>query len=483
MKSNYKIISAAVLILILFVMTKSSKLKIDIQGKHTWRQSVTALNIKNFTRYDFNIFNPRVAHYNINNCNIQRREFPLLQWIIAVVQKCTLEHIFIVRICILFISLISLVGIFKIGTLFWGKMYGILGLYVFSFFPVFYYHSINPIPDILALCFGIYFLFYYFKYIQTNKIHLFYISTVFLGLSSLCKLPFIIYAALPVFYFFLHFKKIDLRVNYIIAFMISLLPVILWYGSILHSWTDNRIQLGVFDQSVSMQMMCKFFMIQFYDTFPRSIFNYASSFLLVWSLYILQRKNVKSIFLLYIKLGTIITFFYFLFVLKHIREGHDYYQFPFLPFVCLIILFGVQELVKNSLYKKLIIIVFIAMPIFCFIETKDNWNIELSSFNEDLFIHRKALRDIVSPNERVIMLNDHSSFIMPYQIDKEGFIFMNDDLPFPWILHMIEESQVTHCYSDSRGIDTAVEFKKYVDDTLLQAGSVKVFRLKTPEQL
>jgi len=69
-------------------------------------------------------------------------------------------------------------------------------------------------------------------------------------------------------------------------------------------------------------------------------------------------------------------------------------------------------------------------------------------------------------------------YVFSYQIDKMGHIFSNDHLPIGWIDDMINRFKIKYMYSDSRKIDTSAAFQPYIDSLLIQAGSIKVFKLK-----
>ena len=69
----------------------------DIQGAHEWRQTETQTMIDNFAEKDMNILNPRVNNHG-NQSDIFRMEFPLMEWIYAVLFKIFGDHIIISRI-------------------------------------------------------------------------------------------------------------------------------------------------------------------------------------------------------------------------------------------------------------------------------------------------------------------------------------------------------------------------------------------------
>ncbi len=78
----------------------------------------------------------------------------------------------------------------------------------------------------------------------------------------------------------------------------------------------------------------------------------------------------------------------------------------------------------------------------------------------------------------VLFLNDPSLFVVPYLVDKQGYIFNNDDLPTLWVKDMIINHNINYMYSDSRLVDERADIQQLIDTTLLSVGSVKVFKFK-----
>jgi len=112
---------AASLILLSFVgmsfIQHTQFLDLEVQGIHSWRQSQTMWNIRNFVRHDNNICNPRINKFNGGKSNILRYEFPLMQWTIAQVQKAINEEIRVVRIMMFLMGLLTLFSF--MGTFIW----------------------------------------------------------------------------------------------------------------------------------------------------------------------------------------------------------------------------------------------------------------------------------------------------------------------------------------------------------------------------
>jgi hypothetical protein len=128
---------------------------LDLIGIHVWRQTETQTVINNFYRGDFNILNPHVNGL-ADTDQLHRMEFPLMQWIIALLYKIFGPHIAVTRLTIFTIGMCSVYGMFVFcSNIFNNKGLAALAAWCFNFSPVFYYYTVNPMPDNLALCGGV----------------------------------------------------------------------------------------------------------------------------------------------------------------------------------------------------------------------------------------------------------------------------------------------------------------------------------------
>ena len=115
--------------------------------------------------------------------------------------------------------------------------------------------------------------------------------------------------------------------------------------------------------------------------------------------------------------------------------------------------------------------------------THEMWSIEKTYFNPDVLLYSEELRDAVPDDEQCIILNDMSGYIFSYRIDKMGHVFDNDQLPLGWIKDMVQNYGIKYMYSDSKNINENIDFQKFIDETILVKGTVKVFKLKLPDSL
>ena len=179
----------------------------DIVSAHYWRQAQTQSTIINFYEEDMNILNPR-RNDRGNSDGIFRMEFPLMQWLVACTYKIFGNHFWICRIFMFFIGLLSVAGIHKfLAAVFNNDILALIGAWAFNFSPCFYFYTINPMPDNLALCCSIWGIAFFFAWYRKNHPVLLLLSGLLLSVGTLCKLPFIIYYIVPFSYFLIQINQ------------------------------------------------------------------------------------------------------------------------------------------------------------------------------------------------------------------------------------------------------------------------------------
>ena len=108
---------------------------------------------------------------------------------------------------------------------------------------------------------------------------------------------------------------------------------------------------------------------------------------------------------------------------------------------------------------------------------QDRWDIESPGFNISLLTYKQELRDAVPKDALCIAGNDESRRIFLYYIDKKGWTFSNDSLGPDRIEEMIEKG-ARFLYSDSRIVDEDPEIGPFLDQLILQSGTVRIYSLR-----
>jgi hypothetical protein len=97
--------------------------------------------------------------------------------------------------------------------------------------------------------------------------------------------------------------------------------------------------------------------------------------------------------------------------------------------------------------------------------------------------HYKEMRNLVADDEKCIMLNDDSASILPYLLNKEGYIFDKDGMQVIWMDDMIRNKDARYMYSNSRKIESDSLFPQFIDKMIWSKGNYNIYKLKDPKEL
>lgn len=482
MNKTLRNISLLSIVVISFLMHFNNFSK-DLMSIHVWRQTQTQSTIINFYEEDMNIFNPR-RNDRGDTDGLFRMEFPLMQWIVACGYKIFGNHLIISRVFMFIIGLLSVLGIYKLlDALFHNTILSVIGAWAFNFSPSFYYYTINPLPDNLALCCSIWGIALFFIWYTNNKLINLILSGLLLSIGVLCKLPFIIYYIIPFLYFvILIFKnginrKIIFQALGVLSF--AILPIA-WYIAVVPQWHGNVIVKGMLDNNETVSKLLDYLQHNLISTLPELLLNYGSLvFFLAGFYFLFKRKSYKDPRFALILALSIIVLIYYLFEANVIAKIHDYYLFPFYPLLFMLVAYGAFNLFisKTNFIRYFTIAILLLLPVICYLRMQVRWNPDSPGFNKDLLIHKAELQNGVPKDALVVAGNDGSHFVFFYYINKKGWGFDNDNLTSQMLKTMVEKG-AKYLYTDSRIIDNNKEIVCYLDKLILEKGTIKIYSLK-----
>ena len=454
----------------------------DLVSIHVWRQAQTQSTIINFYEGDMNIFNP-ARNERGSGDGIFRMEFPLMQWLVAAAYTVFGNHLIITRIFMFVIGLFTIAGIYNLlSALFKNEVIALIGAWTFNFSPSFFYYTINPLPDNLALCCSTWGLALFFIWTRSGKWHSLLFSGLLLAVGSLCKLPFILYFIAPIVWFSMELKRKTSRVLILKSLTINVfiaLPIA-WYLAVLPQWSSYGIVKGIFRSEVPLPTVLDYLLFNIVSTLPELLLNYGSLlFFLAGFWFMARNKSYKSpVFMVFALLGAGITG-YFLYEINMIANVHDYYLFPFMPLLFILVSYGAYNMLTHDkrLFRYFALILLMILPLTAYLRMQVRWNVESPGFNRDLLTYKHDLQEAVPKNALCVAGNDNSHCIFFYYIDKKGWCFANDSLGGPDLKDMIAGG-ACYLYSDSRVVEGKKEISPYLERLILEKGSVRIYKLK-----
>jgi len=458
----------------------------DLVGFHVWRQTQTQINIENFAKEDFNILDPRIDNRGAGS-GIFRMEFPIMQWLFAIFYKLFGTHIFISRILTFIIGLFSVWGIYHLLYALFNRIpIALIGAWCFNFSPVFYYYTVNPLPDNFALCLSIWGLTFFFRWIKNNKTSSLVLSAALLSLATMAKLPFVIYLSVIGVYIIWGLVRKAIKVKTVLKIVVvygaCFLPAAAWYFSVVGGWQGNGIVAGITAvKKDDIANILGIMQANLVSSLPELLVNYGALLFFLAGFYFMFRNKVQKKepgFIMLVALGTS-AILYFLFEMNMIGRVHDYYLFPFLTPIFILLAYGAEQLfmTEKKLLKTFCTFLICILPLTAFLRIEHRWNTTSPGFNPDLYTYKNDLRSAVPDNALCIVGNDESGHILFYYIHKKGWCFDLDTLGPKSIKALIAQG-AKYLYTDSRKVDENKEVQPYFDRLIMQRGSIKVYALK-----
>jgi hypothetical protein len=391
-------------------------------GFHQWRQVHTLAVARNFFEEEMNILHPRIDERG-KETGITGMEFPIVNYIIAVLYKLFGFHHSIGRIVILIFSFICLTGCyFFIHLFFQSKISAIIGSIFLLFSPLFGYYSITVLPDIPALAFLFFGLYFFYSYLEIGKKYYLLLFFLTYTLSSLIKISYLIF--LPIFLTEIWNSGSKYKIDGLFSILVTLTIVTAWYiyARFLSHYHHNYSFLLNIKYPYSLYTLYQVIKKTFIQWLPELYINYAQFvfFLVGIPAFFRNENKQKKVFVLIYGLSFLL--YYMAFLPQF--EIHDYYFIPALPLLLLFCIKGFEHLLSLSFQKKwisyLTTFLILIMPILGCVRS-------LSRFEDadkpwDLLTIENHLNR-VAPNRKKLILvaGDASPCIYLYYMHRKGW--------------------------------------------------------------
>jgi hypothetical protein len=259
-----------------------------------------------------------------------------------------------------------------------------------------------------------------------------------------------------------------------------LLPPFVWYASVVSQWEAKGIVNGMLRNDIPYTTILDYLQYNIVSTLPELLLNYGSLLFFLSGFYFMVKNKLykKPFFaeLAVLGLGVIA---YFLYELNMIANVHDYYLFPFLPLLFMLVAYGAFNLLQHKfkVMRYLALFLLLILPLTAWLRMQVRWNEDSPGFNKDLLSYKQDLRGAVPKNALCVAGNDESHHILFYYVDKKGWGFNNDELFASDLREMIGQG-AGYLYSDSRAVDENIEIRSCLDRLIMEKGSVRVYSLK-----
>lgn len=422
-------------------------------GIHTWTQSDHYALARGFVENDLNFFRPQTLAYpyhypaTFNPANpslVTAIDFPIHNYIPAVIMKITgSESPLIYQLYMLLISVIGLIYLFRLSFLINKSV--TLALLIVAFVacsPVFTFYQIRFIPSVPSLCTAIIGLYYGMLYRQTKQIRHFALGLIFLGLSAMTRLTFVIPFAAWIGQAFLDlFKETTDRRKRIFWMGLTTFLFLCSYGYNYYLRTEfGSLFLSKLMPATSVSQLLELttYIIQTWKTDYLTKAHYLLIVLGIVYWFYNRIRNGKqrffgtpNWFLLFLFSGSIV------FYIAMCRQfpAHDYYFIDnfFVPVIVLILFLSRAIAPQTQVGKRILFgFTFIAIAGMMLLNIKkqefrhesERWG-ENNLINKN-FEHSEALLDQfhIGKNEKLVVLDRMAWNVPFYFMHRTGYVIM-----------------------------------------------------------
>jgi len=253
----------------------------------------------------------------------------------------------------------------------------------------------------------------------------------------------------------LFYKKIIDRKRIILlstlVFVGSVFPA-LWYYWVIPQWGGNGVILGIFDNQISFSRIREIVWFHFSAALPELYLNYATVLFFIIGIYFLvvNFKAKALLFFPYLFL-LLLLLCYFLYEINMIDVVHDYYMFPFLPFILIIAVAGFKFIFQSKLkwIKILASIAFIIMPLTAYLRIQQRWDTNNPGFEVSYLKYKNEINAFLPKDAICVVGNDNSGFITLYYLNRNGWTFNDNKISLDLIEKYEKEGADYLIYNDS----------------------------------
>jgi 4-amino-4-deoxy-L-arabinose transferase-like glycosyltransferase len=457
---------------------------LPLQGIHAWRQCETASNVIQFAEGDPNILNPHVFSLEWPD-GLKRMEFPLMQWLIGMIVKVVGHEILVMRLFSWLIGYVSVLGIFVLfWQLFRSRWMAIVGAWAWMFSPVIFYYSINPLPDNMALMASVWGLVGTMAWIRNGSWTALLWAFAAFSLATAVKLPFVVLTAAPfgALLQLLIAKRGENWGKIVGSGLLGLLilgPSLYWYAWVIPQWTGNGVIKGIFDTTTDeIPILIKTIGKNLLSILPELLINYAATGFFVWGIWQIWRKKLY-LHPLALPFGLMMAGvgFYFFYEINMISSVHDYYLFPFLPGIFILVGIGFQDLAgqTKSWIRTLAMVLLLVLPVTAGLRAYTRWS--LKGMPSDLVAHAADLRAATPMDAKIIAAHDLSPHISLFHLRHFGWTFDAQGMEVQRFDNEVAAG-AQFLYSNSRPMEADPRIATHLGKLIGQWGEYRVWKLK-----
>ncbi|MEO5570946.1 MAG: glycosyltransferase family 39 protein [Bacteroidia bacterium] len=402
---------------------------------HVWRQCNTLAVARNFSEESMNILQPRVDRRNVTN-GVTGMQFPAYEYVCACVYKITGEHFYVARIISLLLFSLSIWFIYELVIIIAASHWaGVFAAWSFCWCPELFYHSINALPDIMALACALNGLLCFLKWDRLQENKFYWCSLSLITLAGLIKLQYLMFGgiiAVIVLRNIFEKKYTPSKLVLIAALaIVSIGVTISWYMYALSLIESSNLRdFGIeLRPAQSSEQALKILKDNLLSDLPELLLNYAGTVLFILGIVsFFIHKKWKHWFFIPLLLLSLIYIAYHFIELGQV-DVHHYYMLPGVLVLVIIMSYGAKYLWDKKLTALLVLIMFAQPVLACIRILPARWIRKDKAVPVELFDEQMRIKLIKAvPDDALCLAGpDNSGCIYFYYLNKKGFGYESTD--------------------------------------------------------
>lgn len=372
-----------IILLCIGFYVRTYRINTPLADWHSWRQADTSSVTRHFVHDGINILYPQyddlsnIASGKDNPMGLRMVEFPLYNIFSVVIDKLFVGWNIEIsqRLTTIFISLWTLVVIFKLVRKYEGRAVAVIAATIFAILPYNIYYSRVILPEPLLAALVMTLLYAVDKWLESDKIRYFIFSCVLAAFAVLVK-PYALFFIPAVLY--LLFKKWKLKAlikpSVVVLILSAFAPFLIW------RWWEGHFPEGIPAYSWlfngdGIRFKGAFFYWIFADRISRLILGYCGIVFLIIGV---LAKPWKNSFFYWLLISSLL----YVFTIATGNVRHDYYQILLIPTLAIFTAKGIWAILqKNQIFHSralnfiVALILFIGMESFGWYLVRDYFNI------------------------------------------------------------------------------------------------------------
>lgn len=388
-------------------------------GHHVWRQCNSLALARNFSEEGMNLLEPRIDK-RYNTPGITGPAFPAYEYGLALGYKIFGFSQTLHRWWSLIIGLFALAGVYFLALFYTThKGFAFFAAIALMAIPEFYYHSINAVPDLMAMAFMVWAWYLGLKFVSSENWKYAIGTTLLMSLAGLTKLQFLL-GGVPLAVFV--FQKNGWRFVFTTRLMFGIAMVVIvaniWWQKTAAALTA-RYGLWEFLTEIrpanSLKELASILGQNVISDLPETWVGYPILPILLLGLVVAFRKfSLLSI----CTFGAAVAYYI---VLQRQFTVHGYYALVFAPFIALLVALGLRHL-RTTLLPWMLILVLLS-PAWAAIRESHNW-LPAGYRVPAVFLDKKAQLAVLNATDtsmRYIVGPDESGCVYFYYLHAKGY--------------------------------------------------------------